>query len=162
MKKEAVVQVATSRVCLMRRELGRDLKKRPPPGRGKKKAAATKDSPVQLFTVAIVVWGVAVHVQDAEERLASVRLFGAGYQFRRTLGDDAAATFAAFGAEIDDPISLFDDVQMMLDDEYGVAKRDQALQHIEEFADIIKMQAGGGFVENVQRAAGLTFGEFAS
>lgn len=64
MKKEAVVQVG-GRVCAMRGERRCDLQKAPAsPWRGKQKAAAIKDSAAQLFTLAIVTWGVAVHVQD--------------------------------------------------------------------------------------------------
>jgi len=32
------------------------------------------------------------------------------------LGDDAAAAFAAFGAQIDDPVGLFYYVEVVLDD----------------------------------------------
>ena len=59
--------------------------------------------------------------EDAGEDLAGIGFFYAGDQFGRTLCDDAAAAFAAFGTEVDDPVGLFDDVEMMLDDEHGVA-----------------------------------------
>jgi len=39
-----------------------------------------------------------------------VGFLGAGDEFVRALGDDAAAAFAAFGAEVDDPVGLLDDV----------------------------------------------------
>src|SRR6202040_2572301 len=80
----------------------------------------------------------------------------------RALRYDTAAAFAAFGAEIDHPVGLLDDVEVVLDDEDGVAERDKALENIEQFADVVEMQAGGGLVENVESAAGLALGEFAS
>jgi len=54
--------------------------------------------------------------QYTSEGLAGVGLFGAGDLFGRALRDDAAAAFAAFRAEIDDPVGLFDDVEIVLDD----------------------------------------------
>jgi len=38
------------------------------------------------------------------------------------LRDDAAAAFAAFGAQVDDPVGLLDYVEVVLDDEDGVAE----------------------------------------
>src|SRR5260370_1511698 len=99
--------------------------------------------------------------EDAGEGLAGVGFFCAGDEFRRALGDDAAAAFASFGGEIDDPVGLLDDVKVVLDDEHGVAEIDEALQDVEEFSNIVEMEAGGGLVENVKRAAGLAFGKLA-
>jgi hypothetical protein len=48
--------------------------------------------------------------------LAGVGLFCAGDLLGGALGYYAAAAFAAFGAEIDDPVGLFYYVEMMLDD----------------------------------------------
>src|ERR1700694_4390946 len=114
----------------------------------------------QLFRIAIVVTVVG-NVEDAGESLAGVGPFGAGNEFGRALRDDAAAAFAAFGAEVDDPVGLLDDVEMVLDDEHGVAEIDEALENIEEFSNIVEMEAGGGLVEDVERAAGLALRELA-
>src|SRR5580658_5587444 len=111
--------------------------------------------------------GVAVGVavvgdsEDAGQGLAGVGFFGAGDLFGRALRDDAAAAFATLGTEVDEPVGLFDDVEMVLDDEHGVAERDEALEDVEKFADVIEVQTGGGFVEDVERAAGLALGKFA-
>src|SRR5712664_165863 len=113
-----------------------------------------------LLLVAIVVTVVG-DAEDAGEGLAGVGLFGAGDEFGRALGDDAAAAFASFGAEVDDPVGLLDDVEMVLDDEHGVAKIDQALENVEEFSNVVEMQAGGGLVEDVKSAAGLALGKLA-
>jgi len=78
-----------------------------------------------------------------------------GDLFRGALGDDAAAAFAAFGTEVDDPVGLFDDVEMMFDDQDGVAKSNETLEDVEELADVVEMQAGSGFVEDVESAAGF-------
>src|SRR5579862_7383482 len=42
------------------------------------------------------------------QRLPCIRLLHPRYRFRRTLGYDAAAIFAAFGAEVDQPIGVAD------------------------------------------------------
>src|SRR5437899_9037622 len=114
----------------------------------------------RLLCVAVMVV-VTGDAEDAGEDLAGVGFFGAGDEFGRALRDDAAAAFAALGAKVDDPVGLLDDVEMVLDDEHGVAEINEALQHVEELANVIEVQAGGGFVENVERAAGLAFGKFA-
>src|SRR5690349_21999274 len=95
------------------------------------------------------------------QSLSGPGFFGAGDEFGRTLGDDAAAAFAAFRAEINDPVGLFNDVEVMLDDEYGVAKVNEPLQNVEKLSHVVEMQAGGGLVEDIERAAGLAFGKFA-
>src|SRR5205823_5140954 len=114
------------------------------------------------FAVAIgeVTAGMAVEGEDAGEGLASVGFFGPGDEFGRALGDDAAAALAAFRAEVDDPVGLFDDVEMVLDDEHGVAKIDQALKYIEELSNVVEVQAGCRFIQNVERAPGLALGKF--
>ncbi len=116
---------------------------------------------MRLFRVAILVTVVG-DAENAGEGLAGVGLFGAGDELGRALGDDAAATLAAFGAEVDDPVSLLDDVEVVLDDEHGVAEIDEALQDVEELSDVIEVQTGGGLVEDVERAAGLALGKLAS
>src|ERR1700740_146179 len=104
---------------------------------------------------------IPTEAENAGEDLAGVRLFRAGDEFGRALRDDAAAAFSPFGAEIDDPIGLLDDVEMVLDDEHGVAEIDEALEYVEKFSHVVEVQAGGGLVKDVERAASLALGEFA-
>src|SRR5216684_139525 len=98
----------------------------------------------QLFRVAIVVTVVG-DAEDAREDVTGVGLFRASDEFGRSLGDDAPAAFTAFGAEVDDPVSLFDDVEMVLDDQHGVAEIDEALQDVEKFSHVVEMEARGGY-----------------
>src|SRR5712664_2411826 len=132
------------------------------------RAGAQRAAPLQggeitamgLLLVAIMVTVVG-DVEDAGEGLAGVGLFGASDELRRALGDDTAAAFAAFGAEVNDPVGLLDDVEVVLDDEHRVAEIDEALQDVEKFSNVVEMEAGGGLVEDVKRAAGLALGKFA-
>src|ERR1700674_1008279 len=100
-------------------------------------------------------------VQMANEGLTGVGLFGAGDELGRALRDDAAATFAALGAEVDNPVGLFDDVEVVLDDEHAVAEIDESLQDVEKFSNVVEVEAGGGLVEDVEGAAGLALGKLA-
>src|SRR6516165_4768424 len=129
-------------------------------GARRQKAPAGSLPPQNSVGCEVAVRG-RLGAQKAGEGLAGVRLFGARDLFRGALGDDPAAALSAFGAKVDDPVGLLDDVEMVLDDEHGVAQIDEALQDVEEFADVVEMQAGGGFVEDVHGAAGLAFRKFA-
>src|SRR5260370_6948543 len=102
---------------------------------------------MRLFRVAILVTVVG-DAENAGEGLAGVGLFGAGDELGRALGDDAAATLAAFGAEVDDPVSLLDDVEVVLDDEHGVAEINEAFQDVEELSAVIQVPTRGRPVQS--------------
>ena len=69
-------------------------------------------------------------------------------------GDDPAAAGAAFGPEVDDVVGRLDDVEVVLDDDDRVALVDELLQHVEQLARVLEVQAGRRLVEDVERAAG--------
>ena len=48
-------------------------------------------------------------------------VLGSGYGFRRARGENLAATVTAFWAKIDDPVGSFYDVEVVLNDDDGVA-----------------------------------------
>src|SRR5690349_7332341 len=79
----------------------------------------------------------------------------------RALRDDLSAMLAALGTQIDEPVGGFDDVQIVFDDQQRVARGPEFKEDFEEFCDIVEMQAGGGFVENVESATGGFAREFA-
>src|ERR1700686_3184232 len=62
-----------------------------------------------------------------------MRFFHLGNLLGRALRYDAAAAFAAFGAEVDDPVGLLYYVEVVLDDEDGVAEVGETVQDVEEF-----------------------------
>ena len=72
----------------------------------------------------------------------------------RALRDDQAAAGAALGAHVDDPVGRLDDVEVVLDDDDRVALVDEPLQHAEQLADVLEVQAGRRLVEDVDGAAG--------
>ena len=70
-----------------------------------------------------------------------------------------AAVATAAGAHLDNPVGCTDDVRVVLDDNDGVALIDKLAEHIEQDADVLEMQACGGFVEDVERASRVATGK---
>ena len=67
--------------------------------------------------------------------------------------DDVAAVFAGVGSKVDDPVCAFDNVEVVFYDENSVAAVNEAVEHFDEDADVVKVQTRGGFVEQVKRFA---------
>jgi len=65
--------------------------------------------------------------EDLAEGGGGVGVAVLGDLFGGAGGDDGAAVFAAFGAEVDDPIGGLDDVGVVFDDEDGVAEVDELI-----------------------------------
>ncbi len=65
------------------------------------------------------------------------------------MGNDASTFFATFGAEIDDPVSIANYIEIVFDDDDGVAEVGQPVKNIEQFLDIVEVQTGGGLVKQV-------------
>ena len=75
---------------------------------------------------------------------------------------DFAARVSAFGAQVDDVVGGFDDVEVVFDYDGGVAGVYQAVEAVQQAGDIGQVQAGGGFVEDVEGVtAALQFAQFA-
>jgi hypothetical protein len=73
-------------------------------------------------------------------------------QYRIALRDDAAAFVGGAGAEVDDPIGGAHQLQIVLDDDQRVADGQQRVETIQQLDDVGKVQAGGRFVQQEQRA----------
>ena len=80
----------------------------------------------------------------------------------RDAGDhDFADADAAFRSQVDDPVGGLDDVEVVFDDDDGVAMIAQPVQHRQQLRDIVEMQAGGGFIQYIECLAGVAPGKFA-
>lgn len=113
-------------------------------------------------------------LEHGRKILARERALNFGDFLRGTACDDAAATVTAGRTEVDDVIGDFDDVEVVFDDDDGVPVIDDRLQNVDESSDVIGVQTGGRFVEDIKRfprgtalqfggqfdALGLTAGEF--
>jgi hypothetical protein len=92
--------------------------------------------------------------QDSIQVLPGGRAPGRGDLLRRALGDDPPAAVATLRSEVDDPVGGLDDVEVVFDDQHGVAAIDEPMEDLEELLDVREMQAGGRLVEHVQCSAG--------
>lgn len=70
-------------------------------------------------------------IEQWPERLACVRAACACDFFRCPAGDDATTAPAAFGSEVYDEVSGFNNVKIMFDDDDSVAERDETLEHVQ-------------------------------
>src|SRR5678816_1916671 len=93
------------------------------------------------------------------EKLAGIGLFHFSNVLGRSTGDNQPAAQSAVGAKIDDPVSRLDDIQIVLDNEHRITPLHQSVQHVEQHPDILKMQARGGLVEDIEGAAGVALGQ---
>ena len=58
---------------------------------------------------------------------------------------------------VDDPVGALDDVEIVLDDDEGIALISKPVKDFEERGDVRKMKSGGGFIEEVDSLAGCRF-----
>jgi hypothetical protein len=54
------------------------------------------------------------------QHLSRIRSLRLGYFLRRSFGHDLTASIAAFRAEVNDPIRVLDDIEIMFDHDHGV------------------------------------------
>ena len=92
--------------------------------------------------------------KQVRQEPAGRRLLVRGHLFGRARGDDPAAAGAPFGPEVDHVVGRLDHVEVVLDDDDRVALVDELVQHVEQLARVLEMQAGRRLVEDVERAAG--------
>ncbi len=86
------------------------------------------------------------------QRCAGVRGGVARHLGRRPLGHQQAAALAAFGAEVEQPVGAADHVEVVLDDDQRMPGLQQAPEGAHELGDVVEVQAGGGLVEEEERA----------
>src|ERR1051325_2990862 len=70
---------------------------------------------------------------------------------RSACRDDAPSVTAGARPHVDHPVARSDDLHVVLDDDDGVARIDEAVELLEQTFDVDRMQPGGWLVENVQR-----------
>ena len=70
-----------------------------------------------------------------------------------TDGDDLSAAVASAGAEVDEPVGALDEVEVVLDEDDGVAGVDEAVEDAQEVGAVLEGQAGRRLVEDVEGLA---------
>ena len=73
-----------------------------------------------------------------------------GHVRRRSGRDDAPAVAPAPRAEVDDPVGLGDEVEVVLDHDHRMALIHQLIQAIEQALNVREVQARGRFVQDVK------------
>ena len=68
--------------------------------------------------------------------------------FWRSLKYQAATFVSAIGAEVDDPVGTLDDLHIVLDNQYGMTSLDKRVKRVEQFLDVVEMQARRRFVKD--------------
>ena len=82
----------------------------------------------------------------------------AGHCCRGAGDHDFTTADTAFRAQVDDPVGGLDDVEVVFDDDDGVAMITQAVQHGQQWCDIVEMQAGSG-LSGFSRVADYQLGD---
>src|SRR3989441_6460484 len=93
-------------------------------------------------------------IQGLLEDLAGEGLAGlAANVLGRADGDHAATLVPALGPEVDDPVGRLDDVDVVLDDDHGIALVHELVEDFQEPSDVGEVQPRGGLVQDVERPA---------
>src|ERR1700679_633357 len=105
---------------------------------------------------------LALHFfEEGAQEAAGVGARVGGDLFGGAGGDDFAAAFTALGAEVDEPVGGFDDVEVVFDDDDGVALVAEAMEDVEQLRYVEEVKACCGLVENVECSARGPLREFA-
>ena len=78
----------------------------------------------------------------------------------RARGEHPSTGVAALGAEVDHMIGGRDEVEVVLDDNDGMASVHKPAQHSDEDGNVVKMKPCGGFIEEIERARVVATAEF--
>ena len=92
-------------------------------------------------------------VTPIAESATGGRVFTCGDLAWRTLDDQLPPILPGTGAEIDHPIRLGDNIQVMLHNDDGVARVGELPQGPDEYGHVLAVQSGGGLIEQVEGGA---------
>ena len=76
----------------------------------------------------------------------------AGHLLGRAGRDDLASARSALGPQVDDPVRGLDDIEIVLDDDHGVALVDESAEDLEQAPHVLEVESGGRLVEDVDGA----------
>ena len=97
--------------------------------------------------------------QQRLQKLAGVGA-GAGCDLlRRAADDDPATAVAAVRAKVNDMVRNFNNVEVVFNDEHGIARVHEPGEHFGQLVHVAGVQAGGRFVQDINRASRRTLGQ---
>src|SRR6476660_2469597 len=103
--------------------------------------------------------GALLLLQERRQELPGVTVARLRHHLRGALDDHHPTSIASLGPQVDDPVGGLDHVEIVLDDDDGVALIHQTAEDSEELAYVLEVEPGGGLVEDVHRVARGPFGE---
>ena len=124
--------------------------------RGRASHGTRADGGSQSWVAAAWDQAVAfVNLQESAHRLRSMRSLPGRRKelLRHPRHHHLPAAVAALGSQVDDPVRLRDDVQIVLDEHHGVTGVHQPMKNADQLLDVRHVQAYGGLVEHVERVA---------
>lgn len=77
-----------------------------------------------------------------------MRAFIARDLLGRSFGNDSSAACAALGPEVNDPIGLGDQIEVVLDHDHGMTGINEALEDLDQAANIRHVEADCGLFED--------------
>lgn len=84
------------------------------------------------------------------------------HPLRRSPGDYPAPPIPTIRTKIHDPVRLGDDIEIVLDDNHGVAHVDEAVQNMHESFHVRHVQPHRRFVQDVERPGDSSASPFPS
>src|SRR5699024_1135897 len=103
---------------------------------------------IRLRTVTVEVCTVKVRCEVSPGQTSALP----GNRARAAGGDDATAVRPTAGSHVDDVIGVGDQIEVVLDHQYGPALVEESLEDADEHTDVIGVQAHGRLVEDEQGA----------
>src|SRR5262249_20995140 len=92
-------------------------------------------------------------MQHLTQEMTRIGLFDLRHALRGAQRHNTPASVPTVWPKIDNVVGSFDDIKVVLDDEYGVAAVHQTGQHLEQALDIRKVQTGRRLIQNVEGAS---------
>ena len=92
-------------------------------------------------------------IQHAREIFAGVGLRISRYLLGGSRGHNFTSGIAALGSQINHPVRRLNHVQVVFDDQHGSTAFEQFPKRREQLLNVVKMQAGGWLIKDVQDAA---------
>ena len=81
---------------------------------------------------------------------SSIRILAGNNLIRRTFKNKIAALVSALRAKIDDIIRRLDDIEIVLNDNDGVAIVNQTIENTDELFNIIRMKTGRRLIKSIE------------
>src|SRR5262249_27974739 len=94
------------------------------------------------------------------KRQPGVRLLDFRNVRRRALCNELSTLLSALRPKVDDPVGVAHHIEVVFDDDDRVSQIGKPVQNLQKLADVLKVKASCGLVQQIKSAPGLALGEF--